>query len=639
MTSRQKKLRLFAAIAGVALTTGCSFNSLFDDCRNTCYTPTTVPTPGPAAMAIETPCLDETCLAPWQEFAGPLDISEEAISEENSLSLTLEQCIQMALSNAEVLRDLGGTVVRSPNAIGTSLDPAMIFTDPRFGQEAALAEFDATLTAALRFENNDRAFNNAFVGNTGLFKQDFHNYNWGVTKRSATGGQYTFRHVTLYDNNNQLSNRLGASTFESFLEGEIRHPLMQGAGTEFNRIAGPNGQPGNINGVLIARVRQDISLAEFQRNLRDLVADVENAYWDLYFAYRDLEAKIEVRDQAFEVSKEKKAKAQVGIAGDDAQAAEQYYRFQAEVVNSINGRPIDATRTNNGTSGGTFRAQGGLRVAERRLRLMIGSEINDGRIIRPADYPTEALITYDWNSAIGEAMSKREELRRQRWVIKQRELELIANRNFIKPRVDIVGTYRLRGFGDKLANQGGTSNAFGNMADGDLQEFAGGVEVLVPVGFRQANAAVRNSQQTLARERAILREQERFIHFGLSNAFSELRRSFDNRQLQLNRLEETQSQITELRGRDDSPLDVLLEAQRRLLDIKLSYHQAEIEYVLAIRNIQLEKGTLLEFCNVFLSESAWPNEAYRDANERNRNKGPAKSPAERDPIVGVKTNG
>ena len=42
-------------------------------------------------------------------------------------------------------------------------------------------------------------------------------------------------------------------------------------------------------------------------------------------------------------------------------------------------------------------------------------------------------------------MERREELRRQRWIIKQRELELVANENFLKPQLDLVSRVRSRG--------------------------------------------------------------------------------------------------------------------------------------------------------------------------------------------------
>jgi hypothetical protein len=646
------------ALLCMAQPVGCSLDSLVHrQCTGpSCYTPDATPTSGPAAMSIEEPCIEQHCMEPWREVFNPMDLTEERISAENTLPLSLEQCIQMALTDTTVLRDLGATLVRTPGAAGTSLDPSLIYTDPRFGQEAALAAFDANLSASLRFDDIDRGFNNRFIGSAGLLRQDLQTYQWGASKRSATGGTYSFRNVTIYDYTNQLSTLFGPLSFDTYLEGEIRQPILQGAGTEFNRIAGPNATPGAINGVVVARVRQDIGLAEFRLQLRDLVADVENAYWDLYFAYRDLEAKIEVRDEAYEVwTKQKNRKDELGSAtsentvsesasADAEQAREQYFRFQAEVVDSLSGRPVDATRVNNGTTGGTFRGSGGLRTAERRLRLIVGLPINDGRIIRPTDVPTQSPVIYDWESAISQAMVRREELSRQRWVIKQRELELVANRNFLLPQAEIVGTYRMRGFGDELINQSGRDSALESLARGQFHELSAGVEMSMPIGFRQANAAVRNSLIALTRERAILREQERYVHFGLSNAFSELRRSFDNRQIQNERLDATAKQINSLESRrtagvDDVPLDVLLEAYRRLLDIKLGYHRAEIDYALAIRNIQLEKGTLLEYCNVLVSEGQWSSEAYGDAAERDKLRGAPHVPAERDPVVATPATG
>ena len=86
--------------------------------------------------------------------------------------------------------------------------------------------------------------------------------------------------------------------FDTYVEGKIRHPLPPGAGVEYNRIAGPGAKPGVYNGVLVARIRSDISIADFELGLRDYVSNVENAYWDLYFAYRDLDIKIQARDEA-----------------------------------------------------------------------------------------------------------------------------------------------------------------------------------------------------------------------------------------------------------------------------------------------------------------------------------------------------
>ncbi len=57
--------------------------------------------------------------------------------------MSLEEAIQITLANSRVLRDLGGAVVRSPDSIKTTMDPASVETDPRAGVEAALSAFDA----------------------------------------------------------------------------------------------------------------------------------------------------------------------------------------------------------------------------------------------------------------------------------------------------------------------------------------------------------------------------------------------------------------------------------------------------------------------------------------------------------------
>ncbi len=537
--------------------------------------------------------------------SSPFDIDLTTLTQETTVNLSLEEAVRLALANSKILRDLGGTVLRTPQASTSTNDPALALTDPRFGEEAALAEFDAVVRSSAFFENNDRQLNNRFFGNQGIFQQDLHNYQLGISKRSATGSTMSVRNFTTYDSNNQLSNSIGPSSWDQIVETEIRQPLLQGAGTEFNRIAGPGARPGQINGFLIGRVRTDISLTDFERSVRDLVADVENAYWDLHFAFRDLEARVDARDIALVTAKKLEAQTATQGTGDAAQAMEQYYRFESDVIDAVNGRSVDGTRTNNGSAGGSFRGTGGLRVAERRLRLILGTAINDGKLIRPSDEPAQAPILYDWVNSSHEAISRREEIRRQRWVIKQRELELLANRNFLKPQLDVVGRYRFRGFGKDLVNYNNKSDAVSNLLDGNYQEWQAGLDYTLPVGFRKAFAAVRNSELGLRREAEVLKEQERVVLYGLSNAMNEMKRSYDSMQLQEKRLGEIVRQLQSLQAKwesgQDPALDVLLDTHRRLLDARLRYHQSRVEYALAIRNVEFEKGSLLEFCKISLA--------------------------------------
>ncbi|TWT96071.1 Outer membrane efflux protein [Botrimarina colliarenosi] len=593
---------------------GCTF---YDSAAaEVCYT-----TPAGAAsqLTIEQPV---SCNEEGVDMEGPIAIDPNTPVEHQDISL--EEAIQHALQNTRVMRDLGGVITTPDALVSTVYDPAAQYSNPLSGEEAALSAFDATFAAGAFFEKNDRQFNNSFIGDGGQLTQDLGNANFELRKQAATGTQMFMRHLLESDFNNNVGNRFGSpsQSFQSIVEGEIRQPLLQGAGVQFNRIAGPNAQPGQLNGVLLARTRTDISLAEFESAVRDLVANVENAYWDLYFAYRDLDAKKRARDYALETYESVAVRARFGDEDGTneniGQALEQYWRYESEVVNAQTGRTLDGTRTGNGSGGGTGRAPVGVRLAERRLRLIIGMPINGGAVLRPRDEPQVAPVSFDWSRLASAAINERPELRAQRWRIKQLELELIAGRNLLLPDLDVVGRYRWRGFGEDLVNQSNQpfSSAYGDLTDGNFQEWQVGVELEVPLGFRRAHTAVRNSEHALARSRAIFKEQKRDVVFGLSNAIADVQRAFAVVQAQYNRFQAAERQIAalnQLEKSGETSIDLKLEAQRRVLDTEILYHQATVDYALALRNVYFETGTLLNYNNIVLAEGASPSCAYADA--------------------------
>lgn len=612
---------LACLLAGMTAVSGCQTcdqSCTFYDsaAAEVCYD---APACGPSQLTLEAPAVcseEDVCLE------GPGAFDPNAPIE--YFDLSLEDAIQHALQHTRVMRDLGG-VISTPDALlSTVYDPAAAYSNPLTGEEAALAAFDTTLAANAYFEKNDREFNNTFVGDGGRLIQDLGNANFELRKRAATGTQMFLRHLLDSDFNNNAGNRFGSpsQSFGAILEGEIRQPLLQGAGVQFNRIAGPDAQPGQLNGVLLARTRTDISLAQFEGAVRDLVANVENAYWDLYFAYRDLDAKKRARDYALETYQSVAVRAgfgdEEGTNENIGQALEQYWRYESEVVNAQNGRTLDGTRSGNGSGGGTSRSPVGVRLAERRLRLIIGMPINGGAVLRPSDEPQVAPVSFDWSRLAGSAVDQRPELRAQRWRIKQLELELIAGRNLLLPDLDVVGRYRWRGFGEDLISQSNQpfESAYGDLTSGDYQEWQVGVEMEVPLGFRRAHTAVRNTEHSLARARAILKEQKRDIVFGLSNAITDAQRAFAVVQAQYNRFQAAERQIEaldKLEKAGETSIDLKLEAQRRVLDTEILYHQATVDYVLALRNVYYETGTLLNYNNIVLAEGASPSGAYQDA--------------------------
>jgi hypothetical protein len=208
---------------------------------------------------------------------------------------------------------------------------------------------------------------------------------------------------------------------------------------------------------------------------------------------------------------------------------------------------------------------------------------------------------------------RRGELRRQRQIIRRRELELIASRNFLLPRLDAVTRYRWRGFGKDLISANGNKpqfdNAWQDLLNGDFQEFQFGFELDMPIGFRRAHAGVYQAELRVARERAILAEQERQILHDLSNAVAEAERSYAAAKTAFNQRAAAREQLAAVQAAfegDKATADQVLDAQRRLAEDESGYHLALVEYALAVKNVHFEKGALMDYNQIVLAEGAWP---------------------------------
>jgi outer membrane protein TolC len=582
------------------------------------------------ATQIEYPNISEPTLTEALATPPPHKI-DAAVFQEYS-DITLQEAIQGALWNSQVLRDLGGTVVNNPLGAKTVYEAAIRESDPRFGVEGALSAFDAQFSSSMFWTKNDRALNNIFLG-TGaqLFRGDTGTWVNQISKTAATGTQFAVRNNTNYEANNVLSNTF-PSAWDTNVEAEFRHPLLQGGGIEFNRIAGPSATPGLFltNGVLIARINTDISIADFEASVRQTVSEIENAYWDLYYAYRDLDAKIAARNAALEQWRSIHAKYTAntpgGEAGKEALAREQFFILQAAVEDAQSGSPARGSASGAGSGGGVFRGAGGVYAAERRLRGLIGNLTQATRLLRPIDEPPQAEVVYDWHEVLQESLATRVELRRQKWMVRRRELELTAARNFLLPRLDAIGKYRWRGFGDDLlayGNQPQFASAVGNLADGNFQEWQLGMQLQAPIGFRQGHAAVRNAELQLARERAVLRDQERQVATDLSTAIGDVDRTFTLVKTHYNRRTAAAQQVDSARAAfeaDATSLGELTDSRRRLADADSAYYRALCDYAIALKNVHYERGSLLAHNQISLAEGPWSEKAYGDAREHDRDR-------------------
>ncbi len=554
---------------------------------------------------IEVPRLDDhSCEDANGLMSGP-PLTISSFYESEYFDLTLDEAVRMALQNGKVMQRLGGVVISAPQGVRTSFDQAIFETSPLGSPEAALAAFDAQASAALTFDHAERKFNNTFQQLFSASRQDSANFSAEVNKQTALGTRFAVRNLTDYTNNHvpPLTIQNGSSSFRfnsvynTVNQLEIRQPLLLGAGATVNRIAGPSRQVGVYNGVMIARVQSDVSLADFEASIRDLVRDVERNYWELFFAWRDLDTKISARDAARETWENRQIRFEKGVGRPDeeAQARQQYYNFENQVQNALTGLA-------NGTPG--------LLGAERNLRRLTGLPVSDGRLIRPVTEPAIAPTIFDWQSLQDSAMNQRVELRRQKWTIRRRELELCAAKQLTKWQLDLVGQYGFRGFGDNLLGSRSRpeGSAVADLFSGALDDYSVGLQFGGPVGRRQALLAVRNAELQLCREKAVLREQQRQILHDLGAAYAEVDRSIaaikTGYNLQVAASEELEPKRLRVQEGKDQVF-FLLDAQQRYATAESTFYRAIVDYNQALMNLSWTSGQLLNRYNVVVEEGEW----------------------------------
>ena len=518
---------------------------------------------------------------------------------ESFVDISLDNIIAMGLQDTRVLRSLNAQVLVNPAAVGTGFETAIGDSNPTFGSAAALAEFDAIFQSDLSYARNDDVFNNAFLGGgTTEVQQDLTRWNWNLSKTNAYGTSYSLTSQLQHDNNDNPSSVFPHS-WRTLVEATVRKPLLQGAGLQFNRIAGPAGQPGFrfSSGILVSQIANEISSAEFEQGVRDYVNEVVASYWDLYFAYRNFSSATAARDNGYEtwmlVKSRFESDLEGGEADAEAQAREQYYEFQQRVNDALSG-----SRT------GVI----GVLQAEANLRRLVGLPQTEYEFLRPSDEPLQARVAWQWEELVHEAMARRVEIRQQIRQIRRRELELVAARNFTKPRLDAVGTYRNNGFGDDLSggDSGRFGSALGNATDFDHDEWEFGLQYNMALGFRRAHSGVRHAELNLQRENAVLEEQGKQIVHDLGSAFRELDRSFMDLQFATERYSASKRTVetrTAAYEEDLATIVDLLDSQRRLSQAEVDWYQARAQYTRANFDLMRESGRLLSDLSVVLDDS------------------------------------
>lgn len=532
--------------------------------------------------------------------------------------ITLQECLAIALERGNIgsqsplfpgiandgLVTFAGRTVAGDDAVRVlALDPAILATDI----EASLAKFDARWVTSMNWTTTDRPVGTALdtfqASRTqvpGIELQDA-TFQSQILKPLPTGGVAGLTFRTDYELSN-LSPRVNPSWRPS-IQLQFEQPLLQGFGIDINQLRAthpgsqltPFSTGGRVEGILLTRIRFDEARAEFERNINFMLVNVEYAYWTLYGSYWTLYSREQALRQAFEAWRINKARYDAGRipVQELAQSRGQYELFRGQRITAL----------------------GQVLENERQLRGLLGLPGEDCTRLIPIDQPTLAPYVPDWCNALLEAETLRPELVLARQDLKFRQLDLIAQKNLLLPDLRFTSTYDWNALGSRLDGSS-PDGAFHNLGLGNFNNWSLGLRLDVPIGFRDAHAAVRAARLNLARSYNQLRDQELKVQRNLIFAYRrifEFYAQIEAQQAQrIAYAEQLQARFKEfLAGR--GTLDFLLESQRNWADALRAEYDAIVQYNNTLVLFQFQKGTIMQYDNVCIGEGVLPHCAQQRA--------------------------
>lgn len=565
--------------------------------------------------AIEYPNVDQPTNEEVVNTSRPRTVRDR--EKDEIWELTLMQAVHLAVQNNKIIRSRAGSaaLLTNPNLSPSVYDPALKESGFLFGNrgvEAALADYDATFTSSLLFGKNATVSNSSspFAGGP-LFINDQNTAQSASTlqKTFANGGIFSLNHTVNYLGTNQPFQNF-SSSYNGFASVQYVQPLWAGAGVEYNRVAAPfraglGGVTGVSQGVVISRINTDITIADFENSVVTMVRDIEDLYWELYLAYRQFEADRVNRESTLRTWREIKAQMDAGASGGkatfEAQARDAYMQARANFETSW----------------------AGILAAENSLRKQMGLPVNDGRLIRPADNPVDGEYVVSWESALIDGLTKRLELRKQKWQIKSLELQRRAAENVTNPQLNFVGGYQVNGYGNYLMDpKSAQFNSFyGSLAAAEQSGWNAGFQFAMPFGFRAAHAQLRNIELQLIKARASLSAQELDISHDLAESIQKIDVAYmtaltnlDRKIAAERRVEATEAEFEA--GISGATLDFVLRAQASSAAAEIAFYTSLINYNKAITELNQRRGILLEVDGIQLGEGEWNQCAQQDAIDR-----------------------
>ena len=342
----------------------------------------------------------------------------------------------------------------------------------------------------------------------------------------------------------------------------VTQSLLQGFGPAVNLVS-----------IRQAELDTLASIYELRGFTEALVAQAETAYWNYVLALEELSIFQSSLNIARRQRDEVEQQIEVGLLPETegaAARAEVALREQA----LINARSL---------------------LEERRLRLLQVINVDQDslldREVRAASDPgTASEPIRDRAQRLALARQSRPDLAEARLRLKQGRLETIVTRNGLLPRLDLFMDLGRTGYGE-------STSAAHKELDADTYDVSAGVRLSHALGNRAAMALDEQARATFLQAREAVRNLGQIVRLEVSLAVNEVERA--RQQISASeatrRLEEQTARAEEERFDVGSSTALLVaQAQRDLLASQIAEVRAIIEYRIALVELYLAEGSLLQ---------------------------------------------
>ncbi len=482
--------------------------------------------------------------------------------------LTVHEAIRIALSNSEVVRNLGLVDAHSDVDI---IRGTITTYDPRAAYAAAAGEwgiFDPLWTTEMQWDRIDIPPGTSFsgIGNRPpeLDTADFYT---SLEQLLPMGSRVRADYVTNYLFNPDNPPNLDPNPqYFSYAQFGLVQPLLQGLGV-----------PVTMAPIRIAAAEAERTDWQFKQEVLALVRSVETAFWTLYSEQQNLRAIDEAIPLFREIVRvrEQQAQTAAGTESEVARAVSEMLLYEQRRLDTLS------------------------HIAEQQLvlRNLMGLPVNDGPNFKLIALPAMTPPFETVGEAVMTAVDQRPDVLRQRIAVYVAQQERIVARDSLRPKLDFNAFWRINGLGEDLGE------SLDVIGQNDFHDWNLGFILQVPLGRRQGRADVRAAELLIQKERALLDQTAHQASYEVADAYRRIMWLYQQHRVSASRVEALTKWREGARAQFENPppgvstvlaLELYLNNLRDFVEASIKSHAIVADYNSALARLEEVKGTLLE---------------------------------------------